>query len=255
MARFTTKFNGLKNSLMDRFDHRPAYRYAQILLLLVLVSITRSPPLTSLFELGLVLLFLFSIELRTAFKSALGDPRVLLALAFLLWIGLTMLWSPVDWELRLDKWWSWRKIVYLPMAVAVFSEPRSKILPIWTIVITAGVYAVLSWGVYFDLWTLWAGASNLIRNHSTQGIYLSFAAFLATYLILFEVRSGLVRSILVAMILLFVSNQLFVLIGRTGYLTLFVLAVSGGWYFSASHRIVVSAGIGLAVALMLALSP
>ncbi len=255
MARFTTKFNGLKNSLMDRFDHRPAYRYAQILLLLVLVSITRSPPLTSLFELGLVLLFLFSIELRTAFKSALGDPRVLLALAFLLWIGLTMLWSPVDWELRLDKWWSWRKIVYLPMAVAVFSEPRSKILPIWTIVITAGVYAVLSWGVYFDLWTLWAGASNLIRNHSTQGIYLSFAAFLATYLILFEVRSGLGRSILVAMILLFVSNQLFVLTGRTGYLTLFVLAVSGGWYFSASHRIVVSAGIGLAVALMLALSP
>ena len=255
MALFTTKFNGLKASLKNSFDHRPAYRYAQILLLLVLVSITRSPPLTSLFELGLVLLFLFSADLRRALQATLRDIRVILLVVFFAWVGISVLWSPVDLDLRLDKWWSWRKVLYLPMAMAVFADPRSKLLPIWTIILTAGVYVILSWGAHFGYWSLWAGPSWLIRNHSTQGVFFSFAAFLSCYLVLRHSVSYWLMSALMLLVVALVSNQLLVLTGRTGYVTLLVLSLAGAWYFTPKYKLALTALAGIAVMVGLAMAP
>lgn len=255
MALFTTKFNGLKASVMNSFDHRPAYRYAQILLLLVLVSITRSPPLTSLFEFGLVLLFLFSADLRRALLNTLRDIRMILLFVFFAWVGISVLWSPVDLDLRLDKWWSWRKVLYLPMAMAVFADPRSKLLPIWTIILTAGVYVILSWGAQFGYWSLWAGASKLIRNHATQGVFFSFAAFLSCYLVVRHLLSHWVKAALILLVVALVSNQLLVLTGRTGYVTLLVLSLAGAWYLTPRYKLALTALAGIVVLAGLALAP
>jgi len=237
------------------FDERRPFAIAQLLLLLVLVSITRSPPLTSLFELLLVGLFAFSKPLRNAFLDTLRDLRVVLALGFFAWIGLTMFWSPVEWDLRLDKWWSWRKVLYFPMAMAVFQPVRSKILPIYTLVLVAAIYVVLSWGAHWGVWELWREASGLIRNHSTQGIFFSFAAFLSLYLMVSQNLGRMLNIALAVLILALVSNQLFVLTGRTGYLTLFVLSVCAGYYFTPHRKWLMASLAGICVVIALLVSP
>ena len=242
-------------SFWKYFDERPSFKYAQVLLLLVLISVTRSPPLTSLFELALVLLFIFSASLRFALIQVFRDARVILVFGFFCWVGISMFWSPVDWDLRLDKWWSWRKLLYFPMAMAVFSDPRSKILPVMVLILTAAVYVLLSWGAYFGFWELWRGASGLIRNHATQGIFFSFAAFLSCFVIFSRHQPRLIKLSLVALVFVLVLNQLIVLTGRTGYVTLLVLAVAAAWYLTPRYKVLISTVAAGLVVLGLALAP
>lgn len=237
------------------FDERRPFAIAQLLLLLVLVSITRSPPLTSLFELLLVGLFAFSKPLRNAFLDTLRDLRVVLALGFFAWIGLTMFWSPVEWDLRLDKWWSWRKVLYFPMAMAVFQPVRSKILPIYTLVLVAAIYVTLSWGAYWNIWELWAPAEALIRNDATQGVFFSFAAFLATYLVVINKFNFSTNVALIITISSLISNQIFVLPGRSGYLTLLVLSMCLVFYLVPRYKLFLSCLAGVFVVGILVASP
>lgn len=243
------------NSIRTLFDPRPTFAAAQLLLLLVLVSITRSPPLTSLFELMLVGLFAFSPPLRSAFFSVIKDPRGMAALVVLVWICIATLWADVGWDVRLDKLWSWRKLWFLPMALAVFGDRGAKLLVAGTVLVTATLYMVLSWASYWGLVELWAPANWLIRNHATQGVYFCLAAMLALFAIVRCDLSRLQQLGLVVVIFGLVANQLVVLTGRTGYLTLLVLSIASAWYLIPKYKLALTGLVGLLVISGLALSP
>lgn len=233
------------------FDPRRDVAFAQLLCILVVVSITRSPPLTSLFELLLILVCIFGSNVRKLLKESWADWRVKLLLAFFLWIGLAMLWSSAPWAERIDKWWSWRKLLYLPVALAVFRfEPAKKALLV-VFVFVCAVYMVLSWLGYFGWIELWTTPNWVLRNHSTQGIFFALASVISISLVIRGSLPFWGRLALIFCLLGFIANILFILTGRTSYLSLLVMSsvfvfFSTGrlrWLLSGITIFVISVGL------------
>lgn len=228
------------------FDPRRDVAFAQLLCILVVVSITRSPPLTSLFELLLIVVCLFGSNVRKLLKESWADWRVKLLLAFFFWIGLAMLWSSAPWAERIDKWWSWRKLLYLPVALAVFRfEPAKKALLV-VFVFVCAVYMVLSWLGHFGWIELWTSPNWVLRNHSTQGIFFALASVISISLVTKDSLPIWGRAALILCLLGFVANILFILTGRTSYLSLLVMS-SVFVFFSAGRKRWLLSGITVLV--------
>ena len=119
---------------MNKDNTFPA-RIARFLLLGILVSILFSPPITNLFELFCYALFLFCRDLRQIVWIALQQPMVKTALLlfFLIAAGVSYSAAPLDESLK--NWISWRKLLLVPMAFAVFDNQEQKLKIAWTFVL------------------------------------------------------------------------------------------------------------------------
>ena len=199
------------------------------LLILTLVALLFSPPLTTLFEVSLFVIFVFSQELRGRLKLVMTQPIVISVLVFYFAILISATNNLVSWRDGFESFWGWRKILFLPLATALFDEDFWKYRLVSIFVVITTICAALSFlSLCLDLAVYKYPVGIIIRNHATQGIMFSVAAYSAGILLLLKAREigqyeklGALLSIVIL-----ITNVVYVTPGRSGYLALIVLTIT-----------------------------
>lgn len=205
---------------------RSPLELARWLLAAEMVALLFSPPLTNLVELALYLVMLASGELRSRFVRAVRQPMVLGALLFLAVVTVGLVYSIGSWNDSLGMWWGWRKLLLLPIAAALFDDPSWKRRLALILVAVAALCALVSYaGILLHVTYYLYEPGVVIRNHATQGMMFSVAAFAAVLLMKAGAPSRGERLFLAAAALLLITNAVFVTTGRSGYLVAAVLTV------------------------------
>jgi len=227
-----------------------------------MVALLFSPPLTNLVELALYVLMLGSGELRARFVRAARQPMVLGALLFLAAVSVGLAYSIGSPDDSWGMWWGWRKLLLLPIAAALFDDPGWKRRLAWILVLVATLCALVSYaGILLHVSYYLYEPGVVIRNHATQGMMFSVAAFAAVLLLRAGAPSRAQRLFLAAAALLLIANAVFVTTGRSGYLVAAVLSVAlvlgwpGGARARLSKRLGVAFGAFILALAVLASSP
>lgn len=240
---------------------RSPLELARWLIAAEMVALLFSPPLTNLLELALYVVMLASGELRARFVRAARQPMVHGALLFLAVVTIGLAYSIGSWHDTWGMWWGWRKLLLLPIAAALFDDPAWKRRLAWTLVLVSLAAALASYAgelLHVTYYLYEPGVT--IRNHATQGMIFSVAAFTAVLLLKAGQLSRGQRLFLAATALLLIANAVFVTTGRSGYLVAAVLAVALvlGWSgrgVSPSKRVAMAAGALVVALAVLASSP
>jgi O-antigen ligase len=215
-----------------------------------------SPPLANV-ALGLMLIaFLASGEAGSRLAAACRQPLAVGALAVLAVVALGMLWAEVPWRARWDAWWSWRKLLTIPILLALFGELewKRRFAGAFTLVCGAGAAAVFA--VHFG------GvpgvpperADDLLRNHGTQGMAFAVAVLCAIWLGV--QAAGRWRVLWLALGALAAAAALIATSGRSGHLALLIVVgvFALGMLRVPRYRAAVL-GLAALVALAAALTP
>ena len=236
-----------------------ALNAARWLMIAMVVALLVSPPVANLAQLLLVLLVLASSELRGRAVRACRQPLVMGALVFYLVISIGVFYSIGSQSEALSMWEGWRKLLLLPLGVALYDEARWKLRFVQVLVGASTIGALLS---YFGWFTHTAfplpdpELGVVIRNHATQGMIFGVAAFAAATLALRPEGGTAARLVLGACALLLVANIALITSGRSGYIVLLAcsLALVTGrlFYGRATVKSVLFAvgALGLVVALL-----
>lgn len=201
---------------------------ARWLVAAIMIALLFSPPLVALAELALVACFVASADLRERTLRALRQPLVVAALVLYAIISLGTLYSIGSWAESLGLWWSWRKLLLLPLAAAIFDETHWKQRLAWTLVIVATLCAVVSYmSLLLNVGIYKYPAGITIRNHATQGMIFAIAAFAAAVLLRATPDLSLLqRRFLGTGLVLLIANIVYVTPGRSGYLVMMVLCAT-----------------------------
>lgn len=211
----------------------PPVEVARWLLAGVLVALLLSPPVTVALELALYGLMLGSAALRARLWTAARQPLPALALAFWLLMALAILYSIAPWREALDVWWSWRKLLLLVFAAALFDDPAWKARLVRILIAVATLGALASYlDALLDLGNPYI-TGIVFRNHAIQAMVFALAAFAAALLL----REAKRRVLLALAAFLLCSNVVLITTARSGYAALIVLVVilAYCWPRSASH--------------------
>ncbi|MBX2809050.1 MAG: O-antigen ligase family protein [Cellvibrionaceae bacterium] len=213
---------------------------ARIVGLCLLVSMTVSTALTSVFEILLWLLVLSSGVLRRRLGLIVKQPMAYSLCLFVVFAGLSYFWSAGDVDSKVESLWGLRKALLLLPFAAIFDDKTWVYRAMLTFIATVVLLALLSWfmkltGIYF-----YKGYDAVIHNHATQGIFFTLAGFFALYLLWVEqpvsLGLGLRIALSLAALLLFL-NVIFVTTGRSGYLSMILLTILFGAYLSLKKHV------------------
>jgi O-antigen ligase len=215
-----------------------ALRSARWLVITMLVALMFSPPVTNLAQFALVVLVFASSELRGRIWQACRQPMVIGALAFFLVVSLGMLYTIDTKGEAASIWNGWRKILMLPLVVALFYDVRWKLRLVHVTVGVAAVCAVVSYIIALVDIVLVYAPGIIIRNHATQGMIFSVAAFAAAVLAIYTTAGNpRQRFLLIAAAILLVSNVALITPGRSGYLVLLICSgvLACGWLLGGNR--------------------
>ena len=234
------------------------------LLLGVLVSMLMSTSVSVGFEILSYVAFAALPEPRRRLVRALRSPIVIAWLPFAIVVFLGIFYGATSWANALGALVGWRRMLLLPLAAAVFDDEPSKRLACKVFVAICVVGAVVSFV------TLPTGYSILhtepgipFHNYAVQGISLTLAITICIAALMRpETFAGdrllSDRRIMAVAAAVMMVDVVFVLRGRSGYVSLIIMAVAVVTFLvRGSWR--VKAGAGLAVlvcgGLVLASSP
>jgi O-antigen ligase len=219
-----------------------------------LVSIAISPPLANLF---IALSFITTLTIRTLrnqllnfFKTKLGYT----CFAFILVLFSGLIYGIEANNVIASSIWGWRKFLMLPIAAAVFmNSPHAKqhlINAFWLICFILVIYSFVTFTTP-ALSSKQDVAGVVIRNHATQGLFLSVATIMAIANLLNTSISSWRRIISGLSIPLFIANIALVSTARSGYIAIIVLAITFPFIyfekFPIKKRIVISSAILLLI--------
>ena len=232
---------------------------ARWLTIFLMTALLFSPPLVNLFELTLFLMFICSDTLRKRLVLASSQPIVIATLAFYLMLFLSSTYSIASWSESLSTCWGWRKILLLPIAVALFDDESWKYRISFIFIQVTSACAILSFTTnLFGIALYRYPIGIIIRNHATQGIMFSVAAFTAAILLILEAKqfTTVQKWLLSASIAILTTNVIYITPGRSGYLALIVLGVTLAFtYMYSKRKFVVPALIILMIPALLLSSP
>lgn len=207
-------------------------RLARALLLCFLPAVLISTSAGVAFEIASYIVFAVSPELRRRFALTIHHPLTVGLIPFAAMVVLATFYGPASWHDALSSLIGWRRLLLVPLAMAVFDNEFSKRLLFKVLVITCLV------GAFFSFYTAWRyipifdklppGIS--FHNYSVQGLGFSLAIIVGIAAMLRpEVFAGdrLLgnRFIMAATIAMLVFDVVFILSGRSGYLSLIVMVV------------------------------
>lgn len=205
------------------------YSVACWLIIATLISILFSPPLVSLAQILLVLVILSSKELRNKMFNTWQQPMIKSSLIFYALISIGVLYSIAPWNIAINSWWGWRKLLLLPLALILFDNSvwKHRLLIIFISVTTAiATVSFLFWSIGYAFPWLDAEIGVLLRNRITQGMIFSVAAFSAAMLTLIN-SNYIINYILITCSTILIANIILITPGRSGYLATLVLILIG----------------------------
>jgi len=226
---------------------------ARFMLLGVFVTMLVSTSLSIGFEFAGYLVFACAPELRRRLNALVRHPLTVGYLPFAAAIVIATFYGPVSWHDAIASLIGWRRLLLLPLCLAVFDDEPSKRLALKVVIATCVLGTIVSFV------GLWVQPENLLtfgivfHNYATQGMTFSLAIIACAAALLRpdafagDRMLGDRRIMAVALIALAV-DLVFVLVGRSGYLSIIIMAVvlvatlvKGSW------RVKASAGLGVLI--------
>jgi O-antigen ligase len=193
---------------------------------------------------------------RSLTRPAFALPFVLLLLAL-----LGMLWSDGEWADRLHAIKPVTKLVLIPPLLYHFSRSERGFQVCLAFLVSCALLAVYSWIVLLDpSWKLTATASAgvPVKNYIDQSQEFALCAFALALpaLTFWRGRSVIATAVCLSLILLFVTNMVFVASARTALLCIAVLLALFAWqHLSRRAALLLLAGALAASALAWTASP
>ncbi len=233
-----------------------ALRIARGAAIAAVVAVTFSTALTSLACAVMLLAWLGSGRALSLLAAAVRQPTGAALAAFFAILALGMLHGPVDWGVRLETLWSWRKLAYTLVLLTLFTEERWRRIFVIAFLIVACAGFAGSYLAWLEVLPSKTGHEYgvIFHNHSTQGMIFALAMLCCYQLA--PLVSRRMRLVLLAFGILFGLNIVFVSPGRSGYLALIVILVLiGGLYFGWRRLPIVAAAGAVLVAGAIAISP
>jgi O-antigen ligase len=202
---------------------------ARILLLATIVTLLLSVTAGQVFEGASYLAFAWYPELRRRLTGTLRHPVMPGFLAFAAVIVLGAFYGLASWHDSMSALIGWRRLLLLPLALAVFDDAAAKRLLLTVLIVTC-VVATL-----FAFYGLWAGLPMkgygvVFGNYTEQSsIFALVVAGSVAALMCPDAFTGhrLLgnRRILAVVIALLAADIVIVLPGRSGYLDILVMPV------------------------------
>ena len=198
---------------------------------------------------------LLSGRLHHVAVDAWRQPAGKALLTFLAWVLVSASWNDAGFAAGIGDFWAWRKLVYLYLALPLFTDPRWKRRALVVVVQVSALAVALSY-LSFAGWI--PGRFNtpgvVFTNYAIQGAAFAVAALCALHLALDA--AGRQRMWFAVVAAALVVDVLFFNFGRTGYLalvgaTLAWAILAGGWRTLLAS----AAGLAMLLALAYALSP
>jgi len=244
----------------SRGQSRALIRTADVLVVLIAASLPWSTTAPSIFV-GLWLLAVTpTIDWRD-YTRELARPAFALPFALLLLAFVSGLWSEGAWPDRLHAIKAVAKLVLIPPLLYHFSRSDRGHWVGLAFLVSCALLAVFSWIVLFNPdWKITATASSgvPVKNYIDQSQEFTLCAFALALPALTFWRGGrAVATVLcLALILLFVTNMVFVAAARTALLCMAVLLALFAWkHLSRRAALVLLAGAVAASALAWTASP
>jgi O-antigen ligase len=235
---------------------------ARALLLGIMVAALISTSATIVFEIAALIPFVLSRELHRRLARTIHHPLVVGIIPFAAVVVLATFYGPASWHDALNALGGWRRLLLVPLSVAVFDDSASKRLACKVLVglclLAAAVSFVTEWEGIPLLNKLPPGVS--FHNYTVQGLSFSVAISVCIAAIMRpEAFAGdrLLgdRRIMAVAIAVLAFDVAFVLWGRSGYLALLVMAVAvvtflvrGSWRVKALAGFAVLVCVGLLLA-------
>jgi O-antigen ligase len=234
---------------------------ARILLLGVVVTVLMSTSLAIAFEFMTYIAFAVLPGPRQRLVRALRDPIVIGLLPFAAMVVVATFYGPASWSNALSALAGWRRMLLLPLAAAVFDDERSKRLACNVFVVTCTLGAVASFVTLSIRYSILHSEPGIpFHNYAVQGMSFSLAITICiAALVRPETFAGdrllgdrRVMAIAAAVLMV---DVVFLLRGRSGYVSLIVMAVAvvtflvkGSWRAKACAGLAVLIGVGVVLA-------
>ncbi|MEY2703166.1 MAG: hypothetical protein RLY43_1804 [Bacteroidota bacterium] len=194
------------------------FNISQYFLILLLLSISASPPIANMLSVILTLLLITNTSFRNSLISFFFTLQGKLLACFILIIVTGAFYSKASFNIAISEIWGWRKILLLPLGYVVFLHSPDKKKQVGIIfVLTCSALAILSIFMYF------VGESNgiIVRNHSTQGLFFSVAVTVAFILLVKKIYyKNITRYLLILSIPLLLANIAIITESRSSFVAL-----------------------------------
>lgn len=204
-----------------------AVNFVRYLLLAKLAALFISTSLAVGLEILLYLSFAVFPSLRTRLLRVASQPMVMMLIIWVVVLIIAGFYSVAPVTETIDNLTSWRKLLLLPMAAAVFDNNIWKMRLVWMFIFMVSIGGALSWlswlgDIHFYKYPL----GIIIHNHASQGILFAVALFVIVVVARYAMPMWIGgRLFLLGSGLLLLTNIMFVTPGRSGYLALLVLAL------------------------------
>ena len=226
---------------------------ARILLLATMVTLLLSVTAGQVFEGASYLAFAWYPELRRRLAGTLRHPVMPGLIAFAAVIAIAAFYGPASWHDSMSSLIGWRRLLLLPLALAVFDDAAAKrmVLTVMAVtcvaatlvafyVVAAGLHMLKGYGVVFETYVTQASAFSLVAGGCVAALMCPQA--FAGHRLLGD------RRIVAAVLVLLVADIVVILPGRSGYVDIIVMPVvlvtllaPGSW------RVKVTAGLAALV--------
>ena len=193
----------------------------QALVVVQIAALFFSPPLVNLSEFLVYLIALFVPQARSQLREFLFTTAGKWFLAFLAVILIGALWSWFQKILDFGILVSWRKILMLPVAAALFKDnvrAQRSFLVIFLVICTVAALVSLTRFLVF-------GDGSVVRNYSTQSMFFSVGLVSALYLCV-STSDKRAKLICACFILIILCALIFGTAGRSGYLAVLIMLVA-----------------------------
>jgi len=195
------------------------------LIILDLLLILFSPALSNLIEIIIFSLFLFSLKLRRKFLDNYNQPLFRASILFIIIIICSSFWSIAPINTALQELWGWRKILLLPISLALFQKIEDKERAINALLFFSIFACFLSYLSISEIF-LSEKAGIMLRHHAFQGMVFSIIVIIFVKKLLFSYAAlNYKKKIIYTFFSIIFAINVLVGIGRSGYLILAVMMV------------------------------
>lgn len=173
------------------------------------------------------LLFIASGELRRRFVASFKQPMVVMSMLFYALITAGLFYGLASWEESVDFWSTWRKLLLVPLAVAVFDDRRWKQRLTTFFIGFTFLAAIISTASYLlDRPVYYRFPVGIVLdNHATQSMAFALAVFSGGILLRFLPLSRKGFWFAVGAMVVMTANLVFITPGRSGYLAFLVFGM------------------------------
>lgn len=245
-----------------RMADEHAVAWARGLLIATVAAMLVSTSAAVALEFAAYLTFLAQPALRRRIATLRHHPLAVAFAVFMLPILVGALYGAGTWHNSLTAVFAWRRALLLPLGLAVFDDRAGKLLAAKSILIVCLAGVAVSFVTFgFDLVLTYRIRNGIVfQNYATQGMALSIAlaVILAALLrpkLVEEDRLLGNRWVMAVAALLLILDIVFVLPGRSGYVSVLVMGVAsvafsvpGRWSTKAAAAVAIAAVLGILLA-------